>query len=232
MPNVLLMSSDLYFMRRISTTASNAEFVITNAVTSDKALIALRDNQYDSVIVNFDGAVIDTDDLDLIRQIRKLTTTVIVVIVNDDLHNTSVTRCYAAGADDVIRACMKPEELVGRIQTLLRRREQGPADVFAAGDLELNTTAHTISIKSNIVPLTGKEYSLMEHLVLNKGLVVSIDTFSNRLYPDQGGSVPDYAHRMLVETHIQRARQKLKNAGSTSKIVTMWGRGYMLVESA
>ncbi len=226
MPNLLLMSSDL-FLRRISTAASNAEFVITNAVTSDKALIVLRDNQYDSVIVNFDGAVIDTDELDLIRQIRKLTSAVIVVIF-DDLHAVKI-RCYAAGADLVMLAPYDPETLIDCIYNMLRKRnEPVPVDTYTARGLELNTTTRTISVKYDIVPLTGEEYTLIEYLVLNKDTVVTIDTLCSHLYPDQCDSIPNYDCRDFVRIHEYRAMKKLRDAGATNRIMSVGGRGYIL----
>jgi two-component system cell cycle response regulator CtrA len=73
------------------------------------------------------------------------------------------------------------------------------------------------------VHLTGKEYSILELLVLRKGMVLTKEAFLNHLY---GGM--DEPEMKIIDVFICKLRKKLAQAGEGNLIGTVWGRGYML----
>ncbi len=73
--------------------------------------------------------------------------------------------------------------------------------------------------------LTGKEYAILELLVLRKGMVLTKDAFLNHLY---GGI--DEPEMKIIDVFICKLRKKLAQAGAESLIGTVWGRGYMIRE--
>ena len=73
--------------------------------------------------------------------------------------------------------------------------------------------------------LTGKEYSILELLVLRKGMVLTKEAFLNHLY---GGM--DEPEMKIIDVFICKLRKKLANAGADNLIGTVWGRGYMIRE--
>lgn len=75
------------------------------------------------------------------------------------------------------------------------------------------------------VHLTGKEYAILELLVLRKGMVLTKDAFLNHLY---GGM--DEPEMKIIDVFICKLRKKLQAAGAGNLITTVWGRGYMLRE--
>jgi two-component system cell cycle response regulator CtrA len=77
------------------------------------------------------------------------------------------------------------------------------------------------------VHLTGKEYAILELLVLRKGMVLTKEAFLNHLY---GGM--DEPEMKIIDVFICKLRKKLTLAGADNLIGTVWGRGYMIREPA
>ena len=77
------------------------------------------------------------------------------------------------------------------------------------------------------VHLTGKEYAILELLVLRKGMVLTKEAFLNHLY---GGM--DEPEMKIIDVFICKLRKKLAEAGMPNLIGTVWGRGYMVRDTA
>jgi two-component system cell cycle response regulator CtrA len=80
-----------------------------------------------------------------------------------------------------------------------------------------------VSVEERQVHLTGKEYAILELLVLRKGMVLTKEAFLNHLY---GGI--DEPEMKIIDVFICKLRKKLAQAGAGNLIGTVWGRGYML----
>jgi two-component system cell cycle response regulator CtrA len=95
------------------------------------------------------------------------------------------------------------------------------------GPLRLNLESREVSVGDTPVHLTGKEYSILELLVLRKGAVLTKEAFLNHLY---GGM--DEPEMKIIDVFICKLRKKLAQAGTGSLISTVWGRGYMMRDVA
>jgi two-component system cell cycle response regulator CtrA len=84
-----------------------------------------------------------------------------------------------------------------------------------------------VTVEGRMVPLTGKEYSILELLVLRKGMVLTKEAFLNHLY---GGM--DEPEMKIIDVFVCKLRKKLAQAGADNMIGTIWGRGYMIREPA
>jgi two-component system cell cycle response regulator CtrA len=91
--------------------------------------------------------------------------------------------------------------------------------------VELNLDSREVAVDGREVHLTGKEYSILELLVLRKGMVLTKEAFLNHLY---GGM--DEPEMKIIDVFICKLRKKLAQAGADSLIGTVWGRGYMIRE--
>jgi two-component system cell cycle response regulator CtrA len=93
------------------------------------------------------------------------------------------------------------------------------------GPLLLNLDSHEVAVDNQPVHLTGKEYAILELLVLRKGMVLTKEAFLNHLY---GGM--DEPEMKIIDVFICKLRKKLATAGAGNLIGTVWGRGYMIRE--
>ena len=89
----------------------------------------------------------------------------------------------------------------------------------------VNLDTRVVSVDDQPVHLTGKEYAILELLVLRKGMVLTKEAFLNHLY---GGM--DEPEMKIIDVFICKLRKKLALAGAGNLIGTVWGRGYMIRE--
>jgi two-component system cell cycle response regulator CtrA len=136
-------------------------------------------------------------------------------------------KALSLGADDFIIKPYDKAELLARMQAIVRRSKGFSQPTVRMGRLELNLESREVSVDGRDVHLTGKEYSILELLVLRKGMVLTKEAFLNHLY---GGM--DEPEVKIIDVFVCKLRKKLARAGADGIIGTIWGRGYMIREAA
>ena len=132
------------------------------------------------------------------------------------------------GADDFITNPFDREELIARIQAVVRRTKGFAQQNLAVGPLVLNLGSREVTVAGTPVHLTGKEYQMLELLSLRKGTTLTKEMFLNHLY---GGM--DEPELKIIDVFICKLRKKLSEAtGGDNYIETVWGRGYVLRDPA
>jgi two-component system cell cycle response regulator CtrA len=111
------------------------------------------------------------------------------------------------------------------MQAVIRRSKGFSQPNLHVGNLQLNLDSREVLVDGNPVHLTGKEYAILELLVLRKGMVLTKEAFLNHLY---GGM--DEPEVKIIDVFICKLRKKLAQAGADNLIGTVWGRGYMVRE--
>jgi two-component system cell cycle response regulator CtrA len=118
------------------------------------------------------------------------------------------------------------DELVARIQAVVRRSKGHAQSIISTGELSVNLDTKTVEVGGQRVHLTGKEYQMLELLSLRKGTTLTKEMFLNHLY---GGM--DEPELKIIDVFICKLRKKLASAaGGQNFIETVWGRGYVLRE--
>jgi DNA-binding response OmpR family regulator len=143
------------------------------------------------------------------------------------------------GADDYVKKPIEPRVLLARIRALLRRfsRTTGtPSDELTAdllqeltfGGLDINRSAHRVTLDNQTVELTSGEFELLWLLASNAGTVLDRDTLFKLLRGfDYNGS------DRSVDVSVSRLRKKLgDDSASPKRIKTIWGKGYLFVKDA
>lgn len=160
----------------------------------------------------------------LLAEIRRAGT-VPVIIVSAKTNMEGKVELLRQGADDYITKPFHAGEVLARIQACLRRalRDNVPPAVLHTHGLTLDTCAKAASVEGHTVPLTAKEYKLLETLALNPHM-----TFSKRQLFEAAWHEP-YLNGDALNTHISNLRKKLKAKGADC-IETIFGIGYKLRE--
>ena len=128
------------------------------------------------------------------------------------------------GADDYLTKPFHKNELVARIQAIVRRSKGHAESEITTGDLVLNLDRRTVTIGGLPIHISGKEYQMLELLALRKGSTLNKEMFLNQLY---GGM--DEPEAKIIDVFICKLRKKLANASNgRDYIETVWGRGYRL----
>ncbi len=201
--------------------SSNA--VVDQAETGEEALELVRHYDYDIVVL--DLMLPDMEGYEVVRRMRASRLDVPVLILSGLTRPQAKVKGLGMGADDYITKPFDKAELIARMQAIVRRSKGFSQPTLRIGPLQLNLDSREVLVAGRQVHLTGKEYAILELLVLRKGMVLTKEAFLNHLY---GGM--DEPEMKIIDVFICKLRKKLAQAGADGLIGTVWGRGYMLRE--
>lgn len=165
----------------------------------------------------------DENGMDILKKIRtdKLTEKIPVIMVTAKTTEIDLIKGFDLGADDYIKKPFSVMEFIIRIKALLRRTSVTEERVFALDKLVLNDDKHEVSIDTNIIELTYKEYELLKFLIQNKSIVLTRERLMERVWGF------DYeGESRTIDMHIKTLRQKLGEYGN--RIRTVRNVGYVL----
>jgi two-component system, OmpR family, copper resistance phosphate regulon response regulator CusR len=132
-----------------------------------------------------------------------------------------------SGADDYLVKPFDFKELLARLRALLRRSATLRPPLARVADLVLNTGSHRVERAGKAVPLTAREYALLEFLVLNEGRVVGREEIAQHVWDENFDPLSN-----VIDVYIRRLRGKL-DAGFTPRLIhTLRGAGYLLSSQA
>jgi two-component system cell cycle response regulator CtrA len=221
----LLVEDEVTAAKGIALMLKSGGAVVDTADTGEEALELVRHYDYDIVVL--DLMLPDMDGYEVVRRIRAGRIDVPVLILSGLTRPQAKVKGFGLGADDFITKPFDKAELLARIQALVRRSKGYSQPTLRIGTMQLNLDSREVVVAGRPVHLTGKEYAILELLVLRKGMVLTKETFLNHLY---GGM--DEPEMKIIDVFICKLRKKLAQAGAENLIGTVWGRGYMMREPA
>ncbi len=218
---VLLIEEDLPTTRRLASALRANGCVIDESGTGEEGIELTRHYDYDIIVLGL--MLPDIDGAEVVRRMRAARDDTPVLALSDVTQTQARIRAFSAGADDVMSKPADTAELLARLQAIVRRSKGYSQPALRVGGLVLNLDSREVSVDGQPVHVTGKEYAILELLVLRKGMVLTKEAFLNHLY---GGL--DEPEMKIIDVFICKLRKKLAQAGADSLISTVWGRGYML----
>jgi len=198
-----------------------ASMVVDTVDSGEEALDLARLYDYDIVLL--DLGLPDMDGYEVVRRLRAGRVETPVLILSGLTRPGAKVKGFGMGADDYITKPFDPQELMARIQAVVRRAKGFAQPTLSVGDLTLNLASREVSVAGTPVHLTGKEYAVLELLTLRRGTVLTKEAFLNHLY---GGM--DEPEVKIIDVFICKLRKKLAQAGADNLIGTVWGRGYVM----
>jgi len=218
---VLLVEDDLAASRGITLMLRSHGAIVDQTDTGEEALELVRHYDYDIVVL--DLLLPDMEGYEVVRRMRSSRVETPVLILSGLTRPQAKVKGFGMGADDYITKPFDKAELVARIQAVIRRSKGYSQPLLKIGNLQLNLDSRDVLVDGNQVHLTGKEYAILELLVLRKGMVLTKEAFLNHLY---GGI--DEPEMKIIDVFICKLRKKLAQSGAGNLIGTVWGRGYMM----
>ncbi len=196
-----------------------AGFTVDLAADGEEGLYSGREYPVDLAIV--DLGLPKLPGLDLIRTLRaERKAFPILVLTARDRWQDKVAG-LDAGADDYVAKPFRFEEVLARVQALLRRAGGWASPVLACGPVVLDLRSQTVAVGGEAVDLTTFEYRLLEHLMMRAGDVISKGELTERLYEQ------DFERDSnTIEVFMGRLRRKIDPDDTLRPIETLRGRGY------
>jgi DNA-binding response OmpR family regulator len=130
------------------------------------------------------------------------------------------------GADDYLSKPFAFEELLARIQALLRRSHDYKSKTLKVGELELDPVSRKVTREGKTIALTGREYALLEYLMRNKGRIVTQTMIIEHVWDMNYEGMSN-----IVNVYINHLREKIDKDFSIFYIHTIRGVGYKIDES-
>lgn len=198
-------------------------FLVDSSATGDEGLWFAKNHPYDAIIL--DIMLPEVDGLTILRKLRELQdkTPVMIISARDAL--THRVDALNSGADDYLVKPFALIELVARIRALVRRRYDRETPILKVGDLTIDSGMRKVTRSGAEIPLTRREYLLLEYLAFRAGQPVSRTDIWEHVYEDQGGGSSN-----AVDVYIGYLRKKLNEGGKPELIHTKRGHGYLLAE--
>lgn len=159
--------------------------------------------------------------LQVVKELRKAGKSypVLILTARDDWQDK--VEALDSGADDYLTKPFRTEELVARINALLRRAGGHASAELEFGPLSVNLSAHTAMLDGRALELTGLEYKLLAYFVLHPNQVLSKLRLNEHLYEDDADPESN-----VIEVIVGRLRKKLDPSGTWKPIQTLRGQGY------
>lgn len=178
-------------------------------------------NEYDLIIL--DLMLPKVDGLSVCRTLRqrRVDTPILMLTARDTV--TDKVAGLDAGADDYLTKPFAFEELLARIRSLLRRKSGVGAVRLETADLVMDLVAHSVTRAGRAIPLTQREFSLLEYLLRHAGEVVTRTMISEHVW-----DLHDDVSSNVIDVYITYLRAKIDEGHSHKLIHTVRGRGYSL----
>jgi two-component system copper resistance phosphate regulon response regulator CusR len=196
-------------------------YAVDLATDGEQALYRTSINDYDLIIL--DVMLPRKNGLEVCRQLRAagLAVPVLMLTARDSVGDR-VTG-LDTGADDYLTKPFDFHELLARVRALLRRGPVLQAESLNIADLNIDTQARVVRRAGRTIPLTAKEYALLDYLARRSNQVVGRADIAEHVWDENFDPFSN-----LIEVYIQRLRRKVDDGHSLKLLRTMRGEGYML----
>ncbi len=219
---VLLVEDDPAMAQSVELMLKTAGMVVDTTDLGEDGLEIGKLYDYDIIVL--DLMLPDMDGLEVLRRLRDARVETPVLILSGLTESEMKVKGLGTGADDYLTKPFDKEELLARIQAIVRRSQGHSQSIIKTGKLAVNLDTATVDVDGQAIHLTGKEYGILELLSLRKGTTLTKEMFLNHLY---GGM--DEPELKIIDVFICKLRKKLADAtGGDNYIETVWGRGYVL----
>jgi two-component system OmpR family response regulator len=218
---ILLVEDDPELARTVASELRDRGYLATHSADGPGAIEAVHESAYDLLIV--DRLLPGLDGITLIQQIRSECIHTPVLVLSALGAVDERVRGLKAGGDDYLTKPFALDELLARVEALLRRPRDTRETVLRVGDLTLDLIDRTVRRRGREIDLLPREFKLLEYLMRRPDQVVTRamlfeDVWNYRFAP----------HTNLVDVHIGKLRRKIETEGEPPMIISVVGSGFLL----
>jgi DNA-binding response OmpR family regulator len=217
---ILIVEDDHTIAQAIKEGLEQESYAVDVEYDGDDGFAAASTGDYDLLVL--DVMLPGLSGLDIAGKLRADKNHVRILMLTAKDQVPDRVRGLNTGADDYMVKPFSFEELLARIRALLRRPDEKLGEVLEAGDLTLDTIAKEVKRGDTLIPLSSKEFALLEYMLRNKGRVLSKNNLINHVWDFDADVLPN-----TVEVFMNYLRSKVdKPFKGPALIQTVRGFGY------
>ena len=222
--NILIVEDEPELLQSLKNVLESEHYTITTAVDGEEALDKIWSDVHDLILL--DIMIPFVSGLDVLRELRQagITTPVLMLTAKGDVDDKVAG--LNLGADDYLAKPFSVAELLARVRALLRRGSEANP-IIECGNISLHTVSREVFREGDRVPLTNKEFAILEFLLHNRGRAVSRFVLAEHVW---GDDFDTFNMSNFVDVHIKNLRKKLQSEGD-QLITTVRGFGYFIAKS-
>ncbi len=220
---ILVVEDEPKLAAIVSKGLTNKGYAVDTLGDGQEALTRILVHHKDYDLVVLDLMLPNKSGKEICEEMRAHEITAPILVLTARSETEHKVELLLAGADDYLVKPFSFDELTARIQAILRRPTEAVPTVLKAGDIELNPAEHTVTRSGKDVPLTLKEFRLLEYFLRHPNQVINREDFLTHLW--------DFnyeAFSNVVDVHIKNLRRKLDSENAPSILETIRGIGYRL----
>lgn len=218
---ILLIEDDENLQQQINTRLIDAKYSVDVASDGESGLFQGQEYPYDAAII--DLGLPKLDGVSVIKELRKQGFSFPILVLTARGSWQDKVSGLDAGADDYLTKPFHIEELLARLNALIRRSAGQASPVIENGPFAINTSNMQVSVNQQVVSLSSYEYKLFEYLMHHIDEVKSKAVLTEHIY-DQDFDLDSN----VIEVFIRRLRKKLDPQNDYKFIETLRGQGYLL----
>lgn len=222
---VLIVEDEIELLIAIGNFLTKENFICELAENFRKADEKLSIYEYDIILL--DITLPDGNGMTLMKTIKQYQKRAGVIIVSAKNSLDDKINGLDLGADDYLTKPFHLSELNSRIKAVLRRKHFVGSDIAIFNEMIFNFESKSVGIKGIDLILTRKEYELLVFFLINKDRVLTKESIAEHLWGDNIDMADSFA---FIYTHLNNLRRKIKQAGGSDYIKTIYGMGYKFSE--
>jgi two-component system cell cycle response regulator CtrA len=224
--NILIVEDDDLIAESIAMALEDEGTFYHITSTVDEGLSAVREGQYDAVVLDIN--LPDGDGFQFAKAIQRSQIITSILVVSGRASVTDKVVALHSGADGFLTKPFDRQELIANLTAIIRRANGHSDNKIVTGPIIVDLSKHEVMMGENRLDLTSKEYRILELLSLRKGSTLGKSHFVSHLY----GGIDEPVSK-IIDVFICKLRRKLiESTGGDNYIHSVWGQGYVLRDVA
>ncbi|MEQ6354885.1 response regulator transcription factor [Lysinibacillus sp. M3] len=224
---ILIVDDEKEIRNLIAIYLKNEGYDILEASDGEEGLNLLKKHKVHLIVL--DIMMPNVDGIEMCMKVREIAEMPIIILSAKSQDMDKIVG-LSIGADDYVTKPFNPLELIARIKSQLRRYikmnrlDSMNESEIEIGDLRINTDTHEVIVNNEKVKLTPREFSILELLARNQGIVMSAEQIYEKVWKEEA-----IQSENTVMVHIRKIRERIEtNPRNPQYIKTVWGVGYKI----
>lgn len=220
---LLVVEDEKHLNKTITERLTKQGYTVDSCFDGENAVFYIENTRYDGIILDVMIPKINGFEVLRIIRERKILTPVLMLTARDS--DEDIINGLDMGANDYLTKPFSFAVLCARLRAMLRVKENVSGTTLEIADLSVDTVSRTVRRGNNVIELSSKEYSVLEYLMRNKGIIVSKEQIEENIWNYEYEGTSD-----VIKVYIHHLRKKIDDKYEKKLLHTIKNMGYVIKE--